>query len=187
MNDINKMRAGFEEKIRLAEMENDFENRYGIKVGVFNMGDYDMVHIECDNETAKRLLNELEADKEWAIDHERDSKHMYKYRLCSIRRYSDQYSKLEIEFINKDVKYWIDLPIDGNELLMPFFRRTRRTITETELSTWHPVNNQGTLDRDMQIPQMSFNSQNVKRYYGGDQLLVDGEEIERIINAIKTT
>lgn len=185
MKDIEKMRAEFEEKIRLAEMENDFENRYGIKVGVFHVNGYDMVHIECDNETAKRVLNEFEADTEWAIDHERDSKHMYKYRLCSIMRYSDRYSKLEIEFINKGVKYWIDLAIDGNELLVPFFRRTHRTITETELSTWHPVNHQGTLYRDMQIPQMSFNSQNVKRYYGGDQLLVDGDEIDRIINAIK--
>lgn len=185
MKDIEKMRAEFEEKIRLAEMENEFETRYGIKVGVFHSNGYDMVHIECDNETAKRVLNEFEADTEWAIDHERDSKHMYKYRLCSIRRYSDQYSKLEIEFINKGVKYWIDLAIDGNELLLPFFKGTRRKITETEFSTWHPMNEHGYYDPNMLIPQMSFNSQNVKRYYGGDQLLVDPNEIEMIISAIK--
>lgn len=187
MNDINKMRADFEEKIRLAEMENDFETRYGIKVGVFNMKDYDMVHFKCDNETAKRLLNELEADTEWAIDHEPNSENVSKYRLCSSRRYSDQYSKLEIEFINKGVKYWIDLAIDGNELLLPFFKRTWRNITVTELSTWHPMTSTGALDRNRQIPQMSFNSPQVIRYYGGDQLLVDEEEIENIINTIKNS
>ena len=43
----------------------------------------------------------------------------------------------------------------------------------------------GALDRNRQIPQMSFNSPQVIRYYGGDQLLVDEDEIDNIINAIK--
>lgn len=185
MKDIEKMRAKFEEEVRLAELGNKFETEYGIGPSVFRSGGYDFIHVTCVNELAARILSEIEPDTEIVLNDSTLEPIKGYYELRSERRYSDKASTLEIEFIKGEVKYWLSLQIDSNELLEPFFRSATRPIVETELSTYHPTDSRGLLYRDLRIPSKRFNSPNVVNYYGGSQKLVDPEEARIIVETIK--
>lgn len=185
MKDIEKMKAEFEEQLRLAKIGNEFEEKFCVESTVFRSCGHDMVHVKCTNHKACQLLNALQPTEEWHIDHDKNSKHIDKYRLESRRGYADRQSTLEIEFVSDGILYWMTMPIDNNPLLEPFFNGTTRPIVDTELSTYHPTNSSGLLDSGLRIPKKCFKSTQVINYYGGSQLLVDPDEIDMIINAIK--
>lgn len=185
MKDLEKMRAKFEEEVRLAKLGNRFESEYGIEPTVFRSGGYDFIHVTCVNGLAARILSEIEPDTEMVLNDSTLETIKGYYELRSERRYSDKASTLEIEFIKGEVKYWLSLQIDYNELLEPFFRSATRQIVDTELSTYHPTDSRGLLNRDLRIPSKRFNSPNVINYYGGSQKLVDPEEARIIVETIK--
>ena len=188
MKDLEKIKREYEEKLRLAELANNFERVTSIEPNVFHSGDYDFISVKgYDIATIARVLKEYPADAPIVLNasaiHIGDKHGMY--HLSSRRDYNDKASRLEIEYYNNNVKFWLDININGNEVLEQFFTDSYRTIEDTELSTYHPVNHEGKLYHDMRIPCKKFKNRNVETYYKSVEVLLDENEIDNIINAIK--
>lgn len=187
MKDIEAIRKKFEEEIRLAELANDFERKFGIEPITFSMRDYDVISVKCDNKTAASVLNGIEPTEEILLNSgytfKEECRNMYK--IMTSRGYSDRCSTMEVSFKCGNIEYDLHIEIDGNEPLSDFFTNSMRPIVDPELSTYHPIKYDGTLNRGMKIPCMKFKCGKTANYYGGVQVLTDADEIKKIIEHLK--
>lgn len=189
MKDLEKMRAEFEQKLKLAEIENEFEGKYHVSCVVFESGGNIHVcsHGTVDfNNIAGEILRDLPADtphiiNDTAIGTNNPIEELYK--LESHRGYTDSFSKLNVKFANKGIWYTITLKIDGVEALEQFFNAGYRKMVDTEISTYRPIRN-GRLVEDLNIPCRTFKCSQIT-YYGGHYVCTDHEAIRDIIGTIK--
>lgn len=191
MNDLAKMRADFEKKIKLAEKENFFEEKYGVNFYVFDLQtepEKIRVHVSenyATVEVAKRLLEDFPAEGLMVLNASAISAGdiYYKYRIGAKRGYSDRCSIMEIEWQNGGNQYGINLKIEETPLLHAFFNHSFRQVSDSELSTYHPTDAHGRLNRDCKIPCVNFPTTQIN-YSGGYRNCTDTGTIDEIINAI---
>lgn len=187
MKDLEKMRKDFEQKLRFAEMENEFENKYGIKCHVFeSMGQILCTCKTDSNQIAGRILRDIPADKEVFLDRSATNKgeNKYFYHLTSSRGYSDSKSTLRIEFVSGEIMYWIELPINGNDAIEHFFDDGMRKMADHELNTYKPVR-RGRICREYELPCKRFKFSHYIQYSGGNFVAQNHSAIDEIVNALK--
>lgn len=187
MKDLEKMRKEFEQKLRFAEMENDFEQKFGISCHVFEcMGKILCTCKTDNNEIAGRILREIPAEKELFLDktatNKGENKHFY--HLTSSREYHDSKSTLKIEFVSGEIEYWVEVPIDGNEAIDKFFDSGMRKMADHELSTYKPVR-RGRICREYELPCKRFKFSHYIQYSGGHFVAQNISAIDEIVNALK--
>lgn len=187
MNDLEKMRKDFEQKFRFAEMENEFETKFGVSCNVFKSGG--VVLCTCkteDNAIAGRILREFPADKEIFLDRSasHDGENKYFYHLTSSRCYSDSKSILKVKFFNNGIEYWVEVPINGNEAIEKFFDDGTRKMASHELSTYKPVR-RGRVCKEYDLPCKCFRFSNSINYSGGYIVAQNHSAIDEIVNALK--
>ena len=191
MNDLAKMRADFEKKIKLAEKENFFEQKYGVNFYVFDLQtepDKIRVHVSenyATVEVAKRLLQDFPAEGLMVLNASAISAGdiYYKYKIGARRGYSDRCSIMEIEWQNGGNQYGINLKIEETPLLQDFFKHSFRRVSDSEVTTYHPTDASGRLDRGARIPCVNFPTTQMS-YSGGYRNCTDTGVIDEIINAI---
>ena len=187
MKDLEKMRKDFEQKLRFAEMENEFEAKFGISCHVFESGNDLLCTCKTeDNAIAGRILREFPADKEILLDKSavRSGENKHFYHLTSIRGYSDSKSSLKIEFIHEGIMYWVEVPINGNEAIEKFFDDGMRKMADHELSTYKPVR-RGHICREYELPCKRFRYSSYIQYSGGHFVAQNHSAIDEIVNALK--
>lgn len=187
MNDLEKMRKEFEKKLRFAELENDFENKYGISCHIFESMRSTLCTCKTDNnEIVGKILREIPADKEVFLDKSatNDGENKHFYHLTSSRGYSDSYSTLRIWFVSGGIEYWVEVPINGNEAIEKFFDDGTRKMASHELSTYKPVR-RGHICREYELPCKRFKFSNYIQYSGGNFVAQNHSAIDEIVNALK--
>lgn len=187
MNDLEKMRKDFEQKLRFAEMENEFETKFGISCHVFESGNIILCTCKTDdNAIAGRILRKFPADKEMFLDRSatNDGENKHFYHLTSSRGYRDSKSTLKVEFFNNGIEYWVEVPIDGNEAIEKFFENGMRKMADFELSTYKPVR-RGHICREYELPCKRFKFSHYISYSGGNLVAQNHSAIDEIVNALK--
>lgn len=188
MKDINKIREEYEIKVKQAEIANNFEAVYNIEPIVFKSSGKTFVSVSVDNATAKRILSDLQPEKEMLVNDTAtgQKKPVYSlYRLDSNRGFSDRFSTLEIRFFNNGLCYWLKLQINENSVLDPFFNDGVRNIADFERSTYKPTK-RGICVRNYDIPCKRFKGDYIA-YVGGHYVSTDLKVINDIIEAIKNS
>lgn len=187
MKDLEKMRKDFEQKLRFAEKENEFEAKFGISCHIFESGNEVLCTCETeDNAIAGRILREFPADKEIFLDKSatNSGENKYFYRLTSSRGYSDSKSSLKIEFVSAGIRYWVEVPINGNEAIEKFFDNGMRKMADHELSTYKPVR-RGHICREYELPCKRFRYSSYIQYSGGHFVAQNHSAIDEIVNVLK--
>lgn len=188
MKDLNKIREKYENEIKLAKISNSFEAIYKIEPRVIESNGQIILVADVENESAKRILNGLQATKKFVVnDTATGCKNPVEafYKLQSFRGFSDRHSTLKIVFYNNNIKIWLNLQIDGNSVLQPFFYDGMRKISDSERSTYKPTRgNQLIYDYDISCKR--FKGEQIT-YYGGYFVSTDCTIINDIIEAIKNS
>lgn len=189
MKDLEKLKSEFEKKYKLAEIENQMEERFGCEFMVIERLRNDGARIIAktdDAHIAGKMLKDFPADTERPLNASaRDPKGTIfgLYNARAERGFSDGYTKLIISWFHKNDEYEFNLKIDGNDLLEQFFINDRRKMSRIECDTYKPLR-RGRIVRDMDLPIKRFLCDQI-RYEGGHQSATEPERIEEIINAIK--
>ena len=184
MNDITKMRAEFEEKIRLAELENKYNERlapHGIEIRIIGASftqkgklqasvrkagdDWLKPLDEHDVQTALELLPMTEKSREYVGDNKYD---MLSYSMDTHRSPNEWRTVLTIGYIHEDLDLSMDLPInEKNPELMQYFRMTARELDETEVRLYIGQKTAGNWNTRKNFQFLTFNSGSVVRFQGG--------------------
>ena len=184
MNDITKMRAEFEEKIRLAELENKYNERlapHGIEIRIIGASctqkgklqasvrkagdDWIKPLDEHDVQTALELLPMTEKSREYVGDHKYD---MLSYSMDTHRSPNECRTVLTIGYIHEDLDLSMDLPInEKNPELMQYFRMTARELDETEVRLYIGQKTSGNWNTRKNFQFLTFNFGSVVRFQGG--------------------
>lgn len=188
MNDLNKLKKELVLKYKIAKMENELEERFNGCFLVFSsLGRIHVCMREPNNVVmAAAVLNAYPSDT--MIDvaptcSKPEGEFKYSYRVRSDRGYADTYSTLTIQWISDEIKYKIELRIDGVDVLEQFFLNGQREISQSELSTYKPTR-RNCLVRHMTLPIKDFLCENVS-YVGGYREATDIDTINNIVETIK--
>lgn len=197
-NDIEKMRAEFEEKIRLAELENklnegvegyeihvndkivkDAPYSYWINVRIPYKPRVGFVEPSISDvaDVLKRFQNTRDTvyDNRWSLP----------FVVHARRSYGDRYGILSLSWISGEYQVNCSLQIDGSDLYDEFFRNISfRPTTSSEDSTYVSIHQSRAEKICPVVPEYNFKAEQ-KCYYGGVKLLIDLDEIERLIEFIK--
>lgn len=182
------MRNEFEKKIKLAEIENQMEEKFGCEFFAFERYHADGLRIVArkdDIHIAAELLRNYPADEEVPLNASSISKGTVFgfYHACARRGFNDSYTKLQICWRNKGNEYEFELRIDGNEKLERFFTNDQRKMSSSEQSTYKPVR-RGHIVKDMDLPIKRFLCNQIV-YDGGSRSATEPEKIMEIIETIK--
>lgn len=190
-NDIEKMRAELEETIRLAELENKLnEGVEGYELHLSKDSKYRIwVRIPYDtrtgfNEPSIEHMAEVLRNYPKTEDIVYDRRYNLPYVIHARRGYGDRYGTLSLSWISGEYEVRGSLKIDGSDFYEEFFKSIRhRQTTSCENSTYTSIHEGGLIGKDI-VPEYNFKAEQ-KCYYGGVRLLIDVDEIERLIEFIK--
>lgn len=192
-NDIEKMKAEFAEKLELAELENKLSeglkgysisacktNIPGCKYSIWVSMDYvsGVGFAEPTLAMGKEMLERFPMTQEILYDR----KFYFPYAIVSQKSYGDKFAELGVRWISNEYEVRMTLKID-DRLREEFFNVKRRCPVDSEVSTYTSIHTSHLIGKDV-IPVYDFKKGHLK-YYGGVRLLLDREEISRIIEFIK--
>ena len=199
MNDLAKMKEQFEKSFQRATMENELEERFGIRFSVLEnilddglriiargAGEYGLTTDYITPHDAARLLCSLPADRLQPLDataSEPNGHTMGLYQVRATRGYRDNFTLLEIRWWHNGDSYECGLKIDGDEMLEPFFYNSHRKLSSIERDVYKPLR-RGHIVRDLDLPIKEFMCAHIS-FSGGHQSATEIEAIDEIINTIK--
>ncbi len=184
MNDITKMRAEFEEKIRLAELENKYNERlapHGIEISIIGAScmqngklqvsvrkagkDWLKPLDEHDVQATLELLPMTEKSRGYVGSSKYE---MLSYLMDTHRSPNELRTMLTIGYIHEDLDLSIKLPInEKNPELMQYFCKTARELDEMEVRLYVGQKTAGNWNTRKNFPFLTFNSGHVVRFHGG--------------------
>lgn len=192
-NDIEKMKAEFAENLELAELENKLSeglkgysisvrktNTLRCKYSIWTSMDYvsGIGFAEPTLAMGKEMLERFPMTQEILYDR----KFYLPYVLHSQKGYGDKFAELTVKWVSGEYEVRMTLKID-DRLREEFFNVTHRCPVDSEVSTYTSIHTSHLIGKDV-IPVYDFKKSQM-RYYGGARLLLDREEISRIIEFIK--
>ena len=189
MKDLQKMKNDFEKELKLAEIENHMEQRFGCEfmvLGRFNKEGARIIAKTEDTHVAAELLKAFPADEEQPLDasgHNPNGTISGLYHVRAERGFRDPYTKLRVSWLCSGNEYEFSLKIDGNELLERFFVNDHRKMTRSECDTYRPLRGDCII-RDMDLPIKRFLCDQII-YDGGYRSATEPDRIMEIIEAIK--
>lgn len=193
-NDIEKMKAEFAEKLELAELENKLSDGLkgysisanktrtpGCRYSIFMSMPYvsGRGFVEPTLTMGKEMLERFPMTQETLYDR----KFYLPYAIVSQKSYGDKFAELGVSWISNEYEVRITLKID-DRLREEFFNVKRRCPVDSEVSTYTSIHTGHLIGKDV-IPVYDFKKEHLK-YHGGVRLLLDREEISRIIEFIKS-
>lgn len=190
VNDIEKMKAEFEEKLALAIKENELNK--DIDGYALSLDKYNCVHWKVEYRSGVGFVNPTLPQVADILKRFPMTKHtLYDksielpYVIHSRNSYGDRTPEMSIKWLSGEYELYISLPID-DELCKEFFRISTRETTNCENSTFASIQHYDERGRRCRYNVWVFYFlKSQKRYYGGVNLLTDIDEINRIINYIK--
>lgn len=182
MNDIAKMRAEFEEKIHLAELENMYNEpleMYGLHLSIFSTDKsgrllasvrtergYDKPFNEHD---AQIVMNTYPMTEKMRVYLGNDKYDELSYLMETERSPSQARTILKIHYIHDKLEIWLDLPInEKNNELMQYFRRTQRELNNQEIGLYYGAVSPRTKSNVRMLPFLTWNCGSVVRFQGGN-------------------
>ena len=192
-NDIEKMKAEFAEKLELAELENKLSeglkgysisvrktNTPGCKYSIYTTMDYvsGRGFVEPTLTMGKEMLERFPMTQDTLYDR----KVNLPYVIHSRKSYGDKFAELGVRWISNEYEVRMTLKID-DLLREEFFNVKHRCPVDSEVSTYTSIHTGHLIGKDF-IPVYDFKKEHQK-YHGGVRLLLDKEEISRIIEFIK--
>lgn len=193
-NDIEKMKAEFAEKLELAELENKLSeglkgysisahktNTPGCKYSIWSSMDYvsGRGFMEPTLAMGKEMLERFPMTQDTLYDR----KVNLPYVIHTQKGYGDKFAELTIRWVSGEYEVHITLKVD-DFLKEGFFNVNHRCPVDAEVSTYTSIHTGHLYDKAF-IPVYDFKKSQM-RYYGGVRLLLDKEEISRIIEFIKS-
>lgn len=192
VNDIEKMKREFEEKLALAIKENEINE--GIEEYKLRLTDRNRIYIPSEYVSLKGfvkpsiqnvadLLNRFPKNKNTLYGNNKEFDLPY---ICySKRSYGDKSGEFSIYWTHNEYEVGATMEIDN--FIPEFFIRGTRETNECENSTYASIQR---FDSNgyycmYSVPVYDFKKRQ-QCYYGGGRLLLDIEEIERIVNFIKS-
>lgn len=187
MKDIEKMKRDFEQSLKCAELENWLEEEIGCTFSVYYWNG--CTHANARGITiqqAAKFLRRYPATKDMPLDSSSvnlDGTIRYKYKVSATRRFNDEYTTMRVEWYNSEAhNYSFEMKVDGTKLER-YFNDSTRQMSSCEQSTYKPTKH-GKLVYDVTLPIKRFRGEHIE-YQGGEQSLVDINEIEKIIIYLK--
>jgi len=185
MNDIAKMRAEFEEKIRLAELENKYNEplqQFGIQIVIIDgnsLTQKGKIHVVV-HRADDRLKALTERDAQNALNHlpmtencrvytgSKNGYAMLPYRMQTSRAPKQFATILTIEYIHNDLDLTVEFPIDErNPELMQYFLRDQYEIDDSTIGLYYGAVSPAAKGRLKYQPVLSWNCGSVTRFQGG--------------------
>lgn len=190
VNDIEKMKAEFEEKLALAIKENELNadiNGYQLKLDEYNRVSWGVVYksgvgfVTPTLAQVADILSRFPMTKNTLYDKAVEMP----YVIHSSNSYGDRNPEMSIRWISGEYEVRISLPI-YDELCKEFFKISTRWTTDSENSAYASIQHYDERGCRRCYSVRVFNFlKSQKNYYGGVNLLTDIDEINRIINYIK--
>lgn len=189
LNDIEKMRREFDEKLANAIKENELnEGIEGYELRI-NKGTI-MMHksyisgvVSPSREQISEVLRKFPMTEATLYD----KKYELPYVIHSSQHYGDKCGKLSIQWKYNEYTICVSMDID-KEIINEFFNVSKRETVDSENTTYASIqqyDKRGQICR-YYVPVYNFKQQQQK-YYGGTNLLLDEEEIFRIVDYINNS
>lgn len=181
MNDIAKMRAEFEEKIRLAKLENMYNEpleEHGLSLSIFTKDKSGrlLASVRVDRSYDKPF-NEHDAQLILSLYPMTEKKRVYvgggkydelSYEMGTERCPSKSQTILKIRYIHNELEIWMELPInERNPELMQYFMKTQRELDNREIGLYYGAVSPRAKSNVRMLPFLTFNSGRVVRFQGG--------------------
>lgn len=199
MNDITKMRSELEEKIRIAEMENEYERQLegtGLRLSIFSKdGERYLASVRKVDDSWRNPFNEHDAQTILRMFPKTDDIRTYvgnnKYEMLPYRMETERVpreprTKLKIHYIHENLVLWIELPInEQNPELMQYFTRDQRVLDNDTIGLYFGAVSPQEKSRLQMLPFLTFNSGRVVRFQGGCRRQISVGHIECVIASIE--
>lgn len=195
------MRKEFDEKIRLAELENQYNEqleKVGLSMSIFttdktgrNLASIhkttdDRYRNPFDGHDAQNLLRILpmtESKSVYVGDHK------YEPLPCEMETYRAPKSartNLCVKYIHDNLEIWFELPInEQNNELMQYFQRTQRELDNSEIGLYYGCVSPREKSRLQMLPFLTFNCGRIVRFQGGHHKQISEGHISCIIASIE--
>lgn len=199
MNDIAKMRKEFEEKIRLAELENKYNEKLekeGICIRIFSKDKNGRILAsvqKTDDEwrnpfnehDAQNLLRLLPITDDYLVHVGHNKKELLPCDMCTYRS-PKKSTVLEVKYIHKDLEVWFELPInERNNELMQYFMKTQRELDNNEIGLYYGCLSPRQKSNVQMLPFLTFNCGSVVRFQGGRHKQISAGHISCILQSIE--
>ena len=184
MNDIAKMRKEFDEQIRLAELENKYNERlepHGISLKIVSaksLTQKGKIHATLrkvgdawlcpfDGHDAQQALRLLPMTENLSVYNGR-SYEMLPYHMTTSRTPSQPRTILSVDYIHDDLNVGFELHIDERDPeMMQYFQRTQRELDSREIGLYYGAVSPRTKSNVQMLPFLTFNCGRVVRFQGG--------------------
>lgn len=194
VNDIEKMKAEFAKKLEQAELENKLSEGlkgFSISVGGTNVPGCShslwmrMPYISGQGFADPTLAMGKEMLERFPMTQDTlyDRKFNLPYVVHSRKSYGDRFAELTVGWISNEYNVRVTL-MARDFLCGDFFNIRKRCPVDTEVSTYVAITQNGLVGRDV-IDVYDFKKKQ-QAYYGGVRLLLDKDEIMRVVEFIKT-
>ena len=190
VNDIAKIKAEFEERLALAIKENELNegiDGYQLTLDKHNRVGWGVVYksgvgfVTPTLAQVADILTRFPMTKNTLYDKTCE----LPYVIHSRNSYGNRTPEMSIKWLSGEYELYISLPID-DELCKEFFKISTRETTDCENSTYASIQHYDERGNRCRYNVRVFNFlKSQKCYYGGVNLLIDIDEINRIINYIK--
>lgn len=193
------MRSELEEKIRIAELENQYNETLeesGISISIFSRdkegrylasfhkageGRFTKSLDEHDAQNALRLLPMTE-DKRVHVGH--NEYEMLPYEMETSRTPGHP-TVLKIEWIHNDLELWFELPINERDIeLMQYFTKATRELDETEIRLYIGQKTKYNKNTRENFQFWSFCCGRIVRFQGGYHKQISRGHLECIAESI---
>lgn len=201
MNDIAKMQREFDEKIRIAKLENQLNEeleKHGVSLGIFTTdtktGRY-LCHFHKVNESWNNKFSEHDAQTILRLLPMTESKEvsvgagkpkiLLPYEVTVRREPKEPRTTLKIHYIHDNLELWVDMPIDErNHELMGYFQKTQRELDDSTIGIHYGCVSPREKSYLRMLPFLTFNCGSVVRFYGGTHLQTSEGHITSIVETI---
>lgn len=195
MSKVEKIKAEYEEKLRLAEKEDAIERSLNMSLDVscIGRGTYNKNKIEVYiNKPWKLEDSSMLVDKEAMrtifevlpiTENIENKDYDGLVAPCFVSTkcgYRDKYGEMRINWISGDYEISCNLKIDS-ELIDNFLHVQKRNVVDTESSTYVSIHESIADGVIPVVPVYNFKKKQIS-YYGGHNVLIDIDEIKRVLD-----
>ena len=202
MRNLEEMRKKFEREYALAELENQIESSHpelteaGIEIRMFEpikKGDsrWCVFHKakvleEMTEKDACMLLSIFPSDSKFPVYHGQAREYNDEYYDMRLSRNPrQQYTMLEIRWMNNEIRMQVEFPITPDSSLLDWFKESHRRLEESEISAYGIQKNRYTYDQRNFFKILDWASGTSIHYQGGSRQQAMHSVMNSIVEHLK--
>lgn len=182
MKDVEKIRREYDEKIRIAELENSYNvnlEKEGVTLTIFSRNKEGR-HLGSVKKVGATLLNSFDGHdvqtvfrllpitEDILVNVGGDQRIPLACQMQTHRAPRESCTTLSIHYISGELEVWIDLPVDErNHELMQYFTRTSRDLDGSTIGLYYGCVSTEERRHLQTLPFLTFNCGKVIRFQGG--------------------